>query len=62
MLNPLVAYIADEDDADWFDMQALQVEGRAAISTDEKELWDVGVIMAAKFPITEDMPQDQILL
>ena len=37
-------------------MQALQVEGRASISTDEKELQEIRGIMAAKFPITEDMP------
>jgi len=52
MLNPRVAYTVDEDDPDWFDMQALQMEGRAAISADEKELCEVGEIMAAKFPIT----------
>jgi hypothetical protein len=28
------------------------MEGRAAISADEKELREVGEIMAAKFPIT----------
>ena len=59
MLNPRVAYIVDEDDPDWFSMQVLQVEGRASISTDEKELREVGELMAAKFPITADMPPDQ---
>ena len=59
MLNPRVAYTVDEDDPDWFGMQALQVEGRASISTDEKKLREVGELMAAKFPITADMPPDQ---
>jgi general stress protein 26 len=56
MQNPNVAYTVDEDEPDWFDMQALQVEGRASIITDEKELREVGEIMAAKFPIAADMP------
>ena len=38
MHNPHVAYTIDEDDPDWFDMQALQVEGKASIITDEEEL------------------------
>ncbi|MCC4772092.1 pyridoxamine 5'-phosphate oxidase family protein [Methanosarcina sp. DH2] len=58
MQNPKVAFTVDEDDPDWFDMQALQVEGRASIVADEKELREVGEIMAAKFPITADMPPD----
>jgi len=58
MQNPNVAYTVDEDEPDWFDMQALQVEGRASIITDEKELREVGEIMAAKFPIAADMPPD----
>ena len=58
MLNSRVAYTVDEDDPDWFAMKALQVEGRASISTDEKELREMGEIMAAKFPITADMPPD----
>jgi nitroimidazol reductase NimA-like FMN-containing flavoprotein (pyridoxamine 5'-phosphate oxidase superfamily) len=36
MQNPYVAYTIDEDDPDWFDMQALQIEGRALIITDER--------------------------
>jgi general stress protein 26 len=58
MQNPRVAYTVDEDEPDWFNMQALQVEGRASIITDEKELREVGEIMAAKFPIAADMPPD----
>ncbi len=58
MQNPHVAYTVDEDEPDWFDMQALQVEGRASLITDEKELREVGEIMAAKFPIAADMPPD----
>jgi general stress protein 26 len=58
MHNPHVAYTVDEDEPDWFDMQALQVEGRASIITDEKELREVGEIMVAKFPIAADMPPD----
>jgi general stress protein 26 len=58
MQNPYVAFTVDEDDPDWFDMQALQVEGRASIVTDETELREVGEIMAAKFPVTADMPPD----
>lgn len=56
--NPRVAYTVDEDDPDWFDMQALQVEGKASIITDEKELREFGEIMVAKFPIAADMPPD----
>jgi general stress protein 26 len=58
MHNPYVAYTVDEDDPDWFDMQALQVEGRASIITDEKELREVGEIMVAKFPVAADMSPD----
>ncbi|MCQ1534910.1 pyridoxamine 5'-phosphate oxidase family protein [Methanosarcina sp. KYL-1] len=58
MHNPAVAYTVDEDDPNWFDMQALQVEGKASIVTDEGELREVGEIMAAKFPVTADMPPD----
>jgi general stress protein 26 len=58
MHNPHVAYTVDEDDPDWFDMKALQVEGEASIITDEKELREVGEIMVAKFPIVADMPPD----
>jgi general stress protein 26 len=58
MQNPQVAFTVDEDNPDWFDMQALQVEGRASIVADEKELREVGEIMTAKFPITADMPPD----
>lgn len=58
MHNPHVAYTVDEDDPDWFDMQALQVEGRASIVTDENELREFGEIMMAKFPLAADMPPD----
>ncbi|MGA9187466.1 MAG: pyridoxamine 5'-phosphate oxidase family protein [Methanosarcina sp.] len=58
MHNPYVAYTVDEDNPDWFDMQALQVEGKASIITGENELREVGEIMAAKFPIAADMPPD----
>lgn len=58
MHDSRVAYTVDEDDPDWFDMQALQVEGRASIITDERELREIGEIMAAKFPIAADMPPD----
>ena len=58
MHNPRVAYTVDEDDPDWFDMKALQVEGRASIINDEKELREIGEIMVAKFPIVADMPPD----
>jgi general stress protein 26 len=56
--NPHVAFTVDEDDPDWFDMQALQVEGRASIVDDETELREVGEIMAAKFPVIADLPPD----
>lgn len=58
MHNPSVAYTVDEDDPDWFEMKALQVEGKASIITDETELREVGEIMVAKFPIVADMPPD----
>jgi len=58
MQNPQVAFTVDDDDPDWFDMQALQVEGRASIVADEKELREVGEIMAAKFPVIADLPPD----
>jgi len=58
MHNPYVAYTVDEDNPDWFDMQALQVEGKASIITGENELREVGEIMAAKFPVVADMPPD----
>ena len=58
MQNPYVAYTVDEDDPDWFDMKALQIEGKASIVTNENELREVGEIMAAKFPVAADMPPD----
>lgn len=58
MQNPQVAFTVDEDDPDWFDMQALQVEGRASIVADENEMREVGEIMAAKFPVIADLPPD----
>jgi general stress protein 26 len=62
MNNPHVAYTVDEDDPDWFDMKALQVEGKASIITDENELREVGEIMVAKFPIAADMPPDSDII
>ncbi|MGI5992841.1 MAG: pyridoxamine 5'-phosphate oxidase family protein [Methanosarcina sp.] len=56
--NPYVAYTVDEDDPDWFDMQALQIEGKASIIMDENELREIGEILVAKFPIAADMPPD----
>lgn len=56
--NPYVAYTIDEDDPDWFDMQGLQIEGKASIVTDVKELREVGEIFVAKFPVAADMPPD----
>ncbi|RPJ67725.1 MAG: pyridoxamine 5'-phosphate oxidase family protein [Alphaproteobacteria bacterium] len=56
--SPNVAYTVDDDDPDLFAMQALQVEGKASIITDEKELREIGEILAAKFPIVADMPPD----
>ncbi|AKB50989.1 Putative heme iron utilization protein [Methanosarcina barkeri str. Wiesmoor] len=56
--NPHVAYTIDEDDPDWFEIQALQIEGKASIVTDESELREVGEIMVAKFPVAADMPPD----
>ncbi len=58
MQNANVAYTVDEDDPDWFNMQALQVEGKASIIIDEKELREFGEIMVAKFPVVADMPPD----
>lgn len=58
MQNPAVAYTIDEDDPDWFDMQALQVEGRASIVEDEGEMREIGEIMMGKFPVIADMPAD----
>lgn len=58
MQNPKVAFTVDEDDPDWFEMKALQVEGKASIIADENELREVGEIMAAKFPVTADLPPD----
>jgi hypothetical protein len=40
-------------------MQTLQVEGRATISTDEKELCEAGGIIAAQFSITADIHPNQ---
>ena len=48
MQNPQVAFTVDEDDPDWFDMKALQVEGKATIVASEEELRS-REIMAAKF-------------
>jgi general stress protein 26 len=58
MQNPYVAYTIDEDDPDWFNMQALQIEGKASIITDEKEMREIGEILVAKFPVAADMPPD----
>jgi general stress protein 26 len=58
MQNPYVAYTVDEDDPDWFNMQALQIEGKASIITDEKEMREIGEILVAKFPVAADMPPD----
>lgn len=56
--NPAVAFTVDEDDPDWFDMQGLQVEGRASIVEDEGEMREVGEIMTGKFPVLADLPPD----
>lgn len=58
MYNPAVAYTVDEDDPDWFDMQALQVEGWASIVEEEEEMRRIGEIMVGKFPVIADMPPD----
>ncbi|MCO5382926.1 MAG: pyridoxamine 5'-phosphate oxidase family protein [Methanosarcina barkeri] len=62
MHNPYVAYTVDEDDPDWFNMQALQVEGKASIITGEDKLREVGEIMVAKFPVAADMPPDSDII
>ncbi len=56
--NPFVAYTVDEDDPDWFNIQALQIEGKASIITNENELREAGEILVAKFPVAADMPPD----
>ncbi len=58
MHSPAVAFTVDEDDPDWFNMQALQVEGWASIVEDEGEMREIGEIMVGKFPIIADMPPD----
>ncbi|MDD3043235.1 MAG: pyridoxamine 5'-phosphate oxidase family protein [Methanosarcinaceae archaeon] len=58
MKNPAVAYTVDEDDPDWFDMQALQVEGKASMVEDEGKIREIGEVMIAKFPILAEMPPD----
>jgi len=58
MNNPAVAFTVDEDDPDWFDMQALQVEGFASVVEDEDEMRRIGEIMVGKFPVIADMPPD----
>ncbi|MDD4498417.1 MAG: pyridoxamine 5'-phosphate oxidase family protein, partial [Methanosarcinaceae archaeon] len=52
------AYTVDEDDPDWFDMQALQVEGKASMVEDEGKIREIGEVMIAKFPILAEMPPD----
>lgn len=54
--NPYVAYTVDEDDCDIFIQNGLQVEGKASIVTDEKELNEIMGIMFDKFPIIEEIP------
>ena len=58
MHNPAVAYTVDEDDPDWFDMQARQVAGWASVVEDEEEMRRIGEIMVGKFPVIADMPPD----
>lgn len=54
--NPNVAYTVDEDDCDIYIQNGLQVEGKASIVTDEKELNEIMEIMLDKFPIIEEIP------
>ncbi len=54
--NPHVAYTVDEDDCDIFIQKGLQVEGKASIVTDEKELNEIMGVMLDKFPFIEEIP------
>lgn len=55
--NPHVAYTVDEDDGDVFKQKGLQVEGKASIITEEKELHEVEEMMLDKFPFITEFPQ-----
>jgi nitroimidazol reductase NimA-like FMN-containing flavoprotein (pyridoxamine 5'-phosphate oxidase superfamily) len=50
MKNPFVAYSVDEEYEDWMKIQGVQMEGRATVLSDQKEINHAMEIYLKKFP------------
>lgn len=54
--NPIVAYTVDEDDVQVMQITGIQMQGRASLVTDEKEMSKVFRLMSEKYPSMADLP------
>jgi general stress protein 26 len=58
MKNCHVSYAVDEDYDDWMKIQGVQIEGRATILAEQKDIKQASDMIAAKFPAVGDLPKD----
>jgi uncharacterized protein YhbP (UPF0306 family) len=58
MAKPDVAFTVDEDYLNWSKIQGVQMEARAAILTDKKEIDKASKLYVKKFPIVAGFPQN----
>lgn len=58
MKNGYVSYTVDEDYDDWRQIQGVQIEGRASILTEQKDIKQAMDLLIRKFPALADFPPD----
>jgi general stress protein 26 len=55
-VNPHVAYTVDDDNVQVMEITGIQMQGRASLVTDEKEIGKVLKLMSEKYPFMADLP------
>lgn len=55
-VNPHVAYTVDDDNVRVMEITGIQMQGRASLVTDEKEIGKVLRLMSEKYPFMADLP------
>jgi len=56
MKNGHVSFAVDEDYDDWMKIQGVQVEGRAEVLTEQKDIKQASDLIIKKFPAVADLP------
>jgi nitroimidazol reductase NimA-like FMN-containing flavoprotein (pyridoxamine 5'-phosphate oxidase superfamily) len=57
MKNSHVSYAVDEDYDDWMKIQGVQIEGRASILAEPKDIKQAMDLLMRKFPALADLPR-----